>query len=76
MNIFSVLAEYNEHVCYNCKFKDDGRCHHYYEIKRAEEYYEEQWKEKNDLEYQYDRSLSVKEKRLREIYDSDLEYDY
>lgn len=70
-------------VCYNCEFKDDGRCHHYYEIERAKEdlegfeYYEEQCQEKiNDLEYQYEKALAVKENRLKEYYESDLEDDY
>ena len=61
-------------VCNNCGFKDDGRCNHYYEIERTKEdlegleYYEEQ--KINDLEYEYERSLDVKENRLREYYES------
>ena len=72
-------------VSYYCEYKDNGRCHHYYEIERLKEdysenfqYYEERTIEKiNELEYEYRYSLAVKENRLREfLYDSDLEDDY
>ena len=69
-------------VSYYCKCKDNGRCHHYYEIERLKEdseenfgYYEREFLEKiNILEYEYRYSLAVKENRVRQfLYDSDLE---
>lgn len=71
-----------DHVSYDCQFKENGRCGHYYEIERAYEdidnfdYFEHEDKTRiNDLEYRYERALAVKEDRLQEylddLYDSD-----
>lgn len=63
-------------VAYDCKFKENGRCSHYYEIERADEemqnyeYYEFEDKKKiMDLECRYERALAVKEDRLQEYLD-------
>lgn len=68
-------------VSYDCRFKENGRCGHYYEIERAEEeldnfdYFEHEDKSKIiDLEVTYERALAVKEDRLQEYLD-DLYYD-
>jgi hypothetical protein len=60
-------------VCYECQFKENGRCSHYYEIERAKEqlemyeYYDNEDKSEIDrLEYRYERALAVKENRLEE----------
>jgi hypothetical protein len=65
-------------LCYPCEFKDNGRCSHYYEIKRAveelemEDYFDhEQQSEILRLGYIYERALAVKEDRLEEY----LRYD-
>ncbi len=63
-------------VAYDCQFKENGRCSHYYEIEHLledldrYEYSEEEAKSKiADLEYQYERALAVKENRLQEYID-------
>jgi hypothetical protein len=63
-------------VSYDCQFKENGRCSHYYEIEHLSEdldryeYYEEEAKsEIGELEYQYERALAVKENRLQEYLD-------
>lgn len=68
-------------VSYDCQFKENGRCGHYYEIERANEemdnfdYFEHEDKNKIiDLEVTYERALAVKEDRLQEYLD-DLYYD-
>jgi hypothetical protein len=60
-------------VCYECQFKENGRCSHYYEIERAKEelemyeYYDNEDKSEIDiLEYKYERALAVKENRIEE----------
>ena len=70
-----------DHVCYECQFKENGRCSHYYEIQRAHEeleiyeYYDEEDQNKiNYLEYKYERALAVKENRLQEYLDDMFEY--
>jgi len=70
------------YVCYDCQFKENGRCGHYYDIERANEelenfeYYEDEDESLiMDLEIQYERALAVKENRLDE-YKYQLEYDY
>jgi len=67
------------YVSYDCQFKENGRCSHYYEIERANEeierdqYYADEDKDKiESLEVEYERALSVKEDRLEEY----LEYLY
>ncbi len=61
-------------ICYDCKFRENGRCSHYYEIERAneelesEEYYHCEDKNKiTFLEYEYIKALAVKEDRLEEF---------
>jgi len=61
-------------ICYGCKFRENGRCSHYYEIERAneelesEEYYNCEDKNKiTFLEYEYIKALAVKEDRLEEF---------
>ena len=76
-----------EHKCtkdfirYECQFKENGRCSHYYEIERANEkleeldYYEHEDESLIiDLEIRYERALAVKEDRLDE-YQQELDYD-
>ena len=71
-------------VSYLCEYKDNGRCHHYYEIERLKEdsenfeYSEQTCLEKiNELEYEYECSLAVKENRLREfLYESDSDSNF
>ena len=65
-----------DYVSYDCQFKENGRCSHYYEIERAIEeidnfdYFEHEDKMKIiDLEVYYDRALAVKENRLQEYLD-------
>ena len=64
------------YVSYDCQFKENGRCSHFYEIKRADEeleqyeYYEYDKKDRlQDLEIEYERALAVKENRLQEYLD-------
>jgi hypothetical protein len=63
-------------VSYICTFKENGRCSHYYEIKRASEEIENyeydlyEYKDRiMDLECEYERALAVKEDRLKEYLD-------
>lgn len=65
-----------DHVSYDCQFKENGRCAHYYKIEHLREDLEEY--ECNiheeeiriiDLEVEYNRALAVKENRLQEYYD-------
>lgn len=65
-----------DYVSYDCQFKENGRCSHYYEIEIAREdldYYEYYIHEDKikimDLEVVYDRALAVKENRLQEYLD-------
>jgi hypothetical protein len=65
------------YVSYDCEFKENGRCSHFYEIKRADEelehyeYYEYDKKDRiQDLEIEYERALAVKENRLQEYLDN------
>jgi len=64
------------YVSYDCRFKENGRCSHFYEIKIADEeledyeYYEHEKKDRlQDLEIEYERALAVKENRLQEYLD-------
>lgn len=63
-------------VSYDCQFKKNGRCSHYYAIQRANEeierdqYYEQEDEDRIEtLEYEYERALAVKEDRLQEYLD-------
>ena len=65
-----------DYVSYDCQFKENGRCSHYYEIERAREeleefeyYIHEDENKIMDLEVEYDRALAVKENRLQEYLD-------
>jgi chromosome segregation ATPase len=69
-------------VSYDCQFKENGRCSHYYEIKHIEEslenyeYTDDSYKESYiDLQIIYERALAVKENRLKE-YQQQLEDDF
>lgn len=71
-----------DHITYECQFKENGRCSHYYEIERANEileefdYYEHEDQDKiSDLEVRYERALAVKEDRLEE-YEEELDSYY
>lgn len=71
-----------DHITYECQFKENGRCSHYYEIERAKEileefdYYEHEDQDKiSDLEVRYERALAVKEDRLEE-YEEELDSYY
>lgn len=70
-------------IYYDCQFKENGRCSHYYEIKRAEEdlehfeYYEHEKKGRIiDLEIEYERALAIKEDRLKEYEDAISDDDW
>jgi hypothetical protein len=63
-------------IRYECQFKENGRCSHYYEKERATEKLEEleyyEYQDKSliiDLEIRYERALAVKEDRLDEYYE-------
>jgi len=67
-------------ICYECQFKENGRCSHYYQIERATERFREleyyEYEDKSliiDLKFRYKRALAVKEDRLdeylEELYD-------
>jgi hypothetical protein len=60
-------------ICYECQFKENGRCNHYYQIERATERFREleyyEYEDKSliiDLKFRYERALAVKEDRLDE----------
>ena len=68
-------------VAYECQFKENGRCSHYFEIQdfkeelERDEYYEDEDRDRlRGLEYKYERALAVKENRLEEFL-SDDEFD-
>jgi len=69
------------HVAYECTFKENGRCSHYYNIKHYEErlenyaYVEDEYTDSyNDYCVEYERVLAIKEDRYEE-YKNRL-YDY
>ena len=69
-------------VSIDCRYKENGRCSHYYEIERAEmeieryDYYEYEENDKiTDLEIWHERALAVKEDRLQK-YKDDLYDDF
>ncbi len=70
-----------DYVAYNCRFEENGRCSHYYNIKSCEErledyqYVEEGYRDSYE-EYQaeYEQQLAIKEDRYEE-YKEKL-YDY
>ena len=71
-----------DYVSYDCQFKKNGRCSHYYEILHIEEslehyeYVDHSYYETYiDLEISYERALAVKENRLKE-YDQQMEDDF
>jgi uncharacterized membrane-anchored protein YhcB (DUF1043 family) len=70
------------YVSYDCRFKENGRCSHYYEIEHIEERLEdyqyvidEYTSSYHDLQYEYERALADKENRLKE-YQQQLEDDF
>lgn len=70
------------YISYDCQFKENGRCSHYYEIETIREdlenyeYCEEQYRDDiQRLEYDYNRALAIKEDRLQEFVD-DLYDDF
>jgi uncharacterized membrane-anchored protein YhcB (DUF1043 family) len=71
-----------DYVSYDCQFKENGRCSHYYEIERIEErlgnyqYADDSYYEAYiDLQIAYERALAIKENRLKE-YQQQLEDDF
>ena len=79
----SVYKCNKDFVAYECQFKKNGRCSHYYEIKKAEEdldhfeYYEHVKKDRIiDLEIAYERALAIKEDRLKEYEDAISDDDW
>ena len=69
-------------VAYECQFKNNGRCSHYYEIEHIEEdlgnieYSIDDYKQKyQHLKMEYERALATKENRLEE-YDQQIEYEW
>lgn len=71
-----------DYVSYDCQFRENGRCSHYYEIERIEEQlgnYQYDIDEYNssyiDLQVVYERALAVKENRLKE-YQEQIEDEY
>ena len=76
----STYKCYDNYVAYECRFVDNGRCKHYYDIKYFQEeledyeYYIFEDKDKiMDIEVEYEIALAVKEDRLKEYLD-DLDY--
>ena len=74
-------GKFGNFVASECRWGDNGRCSHYYEIQEAreeldqEEYYEYEDKDRLiDLKVKYERALAAKEDRLQEYLD-DL-YDF
>lgn len=72
-----------DYISYDCQFKENGRCDHYYEIERAKEelgwiesYEYDENMEIEELEYYYKRALAVKEDRLKEYLDELYYSDY
>ena len=62
-----------DYLAYDCRFKENGRCSHYYEIKylnqRLEdiEYYEDELTNSYlDYKVEYERALAIKENRYEE----------
>jgi len=71
-----------DHVSYDCQFRENGRCSHYYEIEHIEEQLEdyqyvidEYYSSYLELENSFERALAVKENRLDE-YEQQIEDDY
>jgi hypothetical protein len=69
-------------VAYECQFKENGRCSHYYEIEELErnledyEYDIDQYHETYvDLQVTYERNLAIKEDRYEE-YKQQMEDDF
>jgi hypothetical protein len=82
LDICAVLnANYKctkNYVSHDCRFNENGRCSHYYEIERANEeledfeYYEHEDMSKIwGLQADYERALAVKENRLDEYLQDD-----
>lgn len=72
----STYKCYDNYVAYECRFVDNGRCKHYYEIEYFQEeleryeYYIFEDKDKiMEIEVEYERALAVKEDRLKEYLD-------
>jgi hypothetical protein len=70
------------YVAYECQFKENGRCSHYYKIEHLDQdigYIEESLDDYQDkcidLEIMYERALAVKEDRLEE-YQRQLDDDW
>jgi len=69
-------------VAYECQFKKNGRCSHYYEIEHIEEdlgdvdYFLDDYKQKyQKLKNEYERQLAMKENRIDE-YDQQMDYEW
>jgi hypothetical protein len=70
------------YISYDCQFKQNGRCSHYYEIEELENelaYYNENIRDMRidfyDFEVIYNRALAKKENRL-EDYDREMEQEW
>jgi hypothetical protein len=76
-----------DYIAYECRFTNNGRCCHYYEIKYTDEklehfdYYSNEYEyEYDEIEFEYKRALRIQqlgsydayEKELTENYDDDL----
>ena len=69
-------------VAYECQFKENGRCSHYYKIEHVEEdigYIEENIHDYHDkyldMKIKYERALAIKEDRLEE-YQRQMDEDW
>jgi len=70
-------------VSYDCQFKENGRCEHYYDIdeetekkERYQSIISDLHERVGELEMKYERELARKENRLQEYYDMvDSDYD-
>lgn len=76
-------GKFGNFVAYECRYGDNGRCSHYYEIQdfkeelERDEYDEDEDKDRLvGLEVEYERALAVKENRLQEYLDDLYEDDY
>jgi hypothetical protein len=70
-----------KYVAYDCRFKENGRCSHHYEIEHINkelekyEYYLDEYEESYiDYEVEYERALAIKENRYEEYKQRISEY--
>jgi len=77
----STYKCHGDYVAYECRFKDNGRCSHYYDIKHCEErledydYVVDEYTDYYiDYQVEYERTLAIKENRYEEYKRKNEEY--